>query len=72
MLGVFYIADAPGEEPFVSVGAQVEPDTVVGIIEVMKMMNTVQAGLSGTIVEVCVENAELVEDGQTLFKVAAA
>ena len=71
MLGVFYLADAPGEPPFVDVGARVEPETVVGIIEVMKMMNTVQAGLSGTIVEVCVENAELVEDGQTLFKVAA-
>jgi acetyl-CoA carboxylase biotin carboxyl carrier protein len=72
MLGIFYVADAPGEPPFVEVGAQVEPETVVGIIEVMKMMNTVQAGLSGTIVEICVENAELVEDGQTLFKVAAA
>jgi biotin carboxyl carrier protein len=70
MLGVFYVADAPGDDPFVDVGARVEPDTVVGIIEVMKMMNTVSAGLTGTIVEVCVENAELVEDGQTLFRVA--
>lgn len=69
MLGVFYIADAPGEAPFVDVGARVEPETVVGIIEVMKMMNTVEAGVAGTIVEVCVENAELVEDGQTLFRV---
>jgi len=72
MLGVFYLADAPGEDPFVDVGARVEPDTVVGIIEVMKMMNTVEAGIAGTVVEVCVENAELVEDGQALFRVAPA
>jgi acetyl-CoA carboxylase biotin carboxyl carrier protein len=71
MLGVFYIADAPGDPPFVSVGAQVEPETVVGIIEVMKMMNTVHAGISGTVAEVCVENAELVEEGQTLFRVTS-
>jgi acetyl-CoA carboxylase biotin carboxyl carrier protein len=69
MLGTFYAADGPSAEPFVEVGAEVEPDTVVGIIEVMKMMNSVRAGVSGTIVEVCAENAQLVEEGEPLFRV---
>jgi acetyl-CoA carboxylase biotin carboxyl carrier protein len=69
MLGTFYRASAPGEEPFVDVGSQVEPDTVVCLIEVMKMMNSVNAGVSGTVVEVCARNAELVEYGEPLFRV---
>jgi acetyl-CoA carboxylase biotin carboxyl carrier protein len=69
MLGTFYRAPAPGEEPFVDVGAQVEPDTVVGLIEVMKMMNSVEAGVAGTIVAVLAENAEIVEAGAPLFRI---
>jgi acetyl-CoA carboxylase biotin carboxyl carrier protein len=69
MIGTFYRAEAPGAEPFVAVGARVEPATVVCLIEVMKMMNSVPAGVAGTIVEVCVENAELVEYGTPLFQV---
>ena len=69
MLGTFYRAQAPGAAPFVDVGARVEPDTVVCLIEVMKMMNSVPAGIAGTIVEVCAENAQLVEDGAPLFQV---
>ena len=57
------------EAPFVEVGAQVEPDTIVCIIEVMKMMNSVPAGVSGTIVEIRAENAQAVEYGETLFRV---
>src|SRR3954470_3075724 len=72
MLGTFYRAGAPGEEPFVDVGSQVEEDTVVCLIEVMKMMNAVKAGVSGTVVEVCARNAELVEYGEPLFRVDAA
>jgi acetyl-CoA carboxylase biotin carboxyl carrier protein len=70
MLGIFYRAPAPGATPYVEIGAQVEPDTVVCLIEVMKMMNSIVAGVSGTIVEVCSENADLVEHGQPLFRVA--
>jgi acetyl-CoA carboxylase biotin carboxyl carrier protein len=70
MLGTFYRASAPGEPPFVEVGDEVSPDTVVCLIEVMKMMNSVEAGVSGTIVEVCAENAQLVEFGAPLFRVA--
>ena len=72
MLGTFYRAPEPGAEPFVDVGARVEPGTVVCLIEVMKMMNSVQAGVAGTIVEVCAENAEVVENGDPLFKVEPA
>ena len=69
MLGTFYRANAPGAAPFVDVGSRVEPDTLVCIIEVMKMMNSVHAGVSGTIVEVCAENGQLVEYGAPLFRV---
>jgi len=69
MLGMFYAADGPRDRPFVEVGSRVEPDSTVCIIEVMKMMNSVPAGVSGTIVEVCAENAALVEEGAALFRV---
>jgi acetyl-CoA carboxylase biotin carboxyl carrier protein len=72
MLGTFYRAPAPGEAPFVEVGARVEPDTIVGIIEVMKMMNSVPAGVAGVIAEVHVENAQPVEYGDPLFRVEPA
>jgi acetyl-CoA carboxylase biotin carboxyl carrier protein len=69
MLGTFYRAEAPGKPPFVEVGSRVEADTIVCIIEGMKMMNSVPAGVSGTITEICTDNAELVEYGQPLFQV---
>jgi acetyl-CoA carboxylase biotin carboxyl carrier protein len=69
MIGTFYRAPSPGEPPFVDVGAEVEPGTVVCIIEVMKMMNAVTAGTTGTVVEVLVENADPVEYGTPLFRV---
>ena len=69
MLGIFHRAAAPGAQPFVEVGARVQPDTVVCLIEVMKMMNSIPAGVSGTVVEVCAENAQLVEDETPLFRV---
>jgi len=72
MLGTFYRAEAPGKPPFVEVGQRVEPDTIVCIIEVMKMMNSVTAGASGTIVQVFAANAELVEYGQPLFEIEPA
>ena len=71
MPGTFYRADGPGMAPFVDVGTRVEPDTVVCIIEIMKMMNSVPAGVAGTIVEVCAEDAQLVGDGEALFRVAS-
>jgi acetyl-CoA carboxylase biotin carboxyl carrier protein len=70
-VGTFYRAPAPGEPPFVEVGTRVEPDTIVCIIEVMKMMNSVPAGIAGTIAAMHVENAQPVEYGQPLFRVEA-
>jgi acetyl-CoA carboxylase biotin carboxyl carrier protein len=72
MLGTFYRAQGPGSPPFVEVGDQLQPDTIVCIIEVMKMMNSVPAGVSGVVIEVCSENAQLVEYGEPLFRVRAA
>ena len=69
MLGVFYRAPSPGAPPFVDVGTRVETDTIVCLIEVMKMMNSVPAGVAGTIAEIHVENANPVEFGQPLFRV---
>ena len=67
-IGTFYRAPAPGAPPFVEVGSRVEPDTIVCIIEVMKMMNSVPAGIAGTIAEIHVANAEPVEYDQPLFR----
>jgi acetyl-CoA carboxylase biotin carboxyl carrier protein len=72
MLGTFYRAEAPGATPFVDVGTEVDAGTVVCLIEVMKMMNSIRAGVAGTIVEICAENAELVEFGDPLFRVEPA
>jgi acetyl-CoA carboxylase biotin carboxyl carrier protein len=71
MPGTFYRSEGPGTAPFVEVGARVEPDTVVCIIEIMKMMNSVPAGVSGTIAEICAEDAQVVGDGEPLFRVRA-
>lgn len=69
MIGTFYRAEAPGEAPYVELGTRVEPETVVCLIEVMKMMNPIPAGVGGTIVEVCAANADPVEYGAPLFHV---
>ncbi len=55
LLGTFYRAPKPGAAPFVEVGSAVEEDTIIGIIEVMKLMNTVRAGVRGTVAEICVQ-----------------
>jgi acetyl-CoA carboxylase biotin carboxyl carrier protein len=67
LLGTFYVAPEPGAPPFVKVGQQITEDTTVGLIEVMKVFNSVRATVSGTIVEVVAQNGQFVEFGQTLF-----
>jgi acetyl-CoA carboxylase biotin carboxyl carrier protein len=69
LLGTFYRAPKPGAPPFVEVGAAVEADTIVGIIEVMKLMNTVRAGVRGTVAEVLAADGALVEFGEILLRV---
>jgi acetyl-CoA carboxylase biotin carboxyl carrier protein len=67
LLGVFYRAPKPGEAPYVETGQHVEADTIIGIIEVMKLMNTVRAGIRGEIVAIPARNGELVEYGEALL-----
>ena len=69
LLGIFYRAPKPGEPAFIEVGAEVEEDTVIGIIEVMKLMNSVRAGVRGVITEIPAANSALVEYGETLIRV---
>lgn len=69
IVGTFYQASSPDAEPYIKVGAAVGPDSVVCIIEAMKVMNEIKAELSGTVVEVCCKDGQSVEFGQTLFRV---
>jgi len=70
LLGTFYRAPKPGAPPFVEVGSPVEEDTIIGIIEVMKLMNTVRAGTRGTVTEILGRDGVLVEYGETLLRIA--
>jgi acetyl-CoA carboxylase biotin carboxyl carrier protein len=69
MVGTFYRAGSPDSSPFVDVGTQVTEDTVVCIIEAMKVMNEIKAETSGVIAEVVAENSKPVQFGQILFRV---
>jgi len=69
MVGTFYRAASPESKPFADTGTKVVENTVVCIIEAMKIMNEIQAETKGTILEVLVENGQPVEYGQRLFKV---
>lgn len=69
MLGTFYRAPSPGEKPFVDVGAKVGPDDTLCLVEVMKLFNSIKAGVSGTVVKILAENATMVEHGQALIYV---
>lgn len=69
LLGTFYARPKPGEAPYVQVGDRVEPDTVLCIVEVMKLMNSVHAGRSGVLAAVHAQDGQLVEFGQPLFSI---
>ena len=69
LVGTIYHAASPEDSPFVKVGDRVDENTVVCIIEAMKVMNEVKAGISGTIAEIFVENAHPVEFGAKLFRI---
>jgi acetyl-CoA carboxylase biotin carboxyl carrier protein len=69
LLGTFYTAPEPGAPPFTQIGALVTEDTTVGLIEVMKVFNSVRSGVKGTVVDVVAQNGQFVEYGQTLFLV---
>lgn len=69
MVGTFYQASSPDVPPYVEVGSKVKPDTIVCIVEAMKLFNEIEAEVEGEIVEVLVNNGQLVEYGQPLFLV---
>jgi acetyl-CoA carboxylase biotin carboxyl carrier protein len=68
MVGTFYRSPSPESKPFVDVGSKIEDNSLVCIIEAMKIMNEIQAETKGTVVEILVENGQPVEYGQRLFK----
>jgi acetyl-CoA carboxylase biotin carboxyl carrier protein len=68
-VGTFYEASSPGDSPFVSIGSKVTQDTVVCIIEAMKVFNQITADVNGIVTEVLVKNGDAVEFGQPLFRV---
>jgi len=70
MVGTFYSASAPGEAPFVAVGDRISTGQIVCIIEAMKLMNEIEAEVSGEVMEITVKNGEPVEYGQTLLWIA--
>src|SRR5215475_3241642 len=69
--GTFYRAPRPGAAPFVEVGGRVEADTVIGIVETMKLMNSVHAGVAGVVAGFCVANAEFAAQGAELLRIRA-
>lgn len=69
LVGTVYLAPQAGAEPFVRVGDRVDKGDVLCIVESMKMFNNIEAAFSGTIAEVCVDNGQIVEFGQTLVKI---
>ena len=69
MVGTFYKTPSPEDPVFVKVGDKVEENTIVCIIEAMKVMNEVKAGVSGVIAEICLDNAHPVEFGSKLFRI---
>ncbi|MDT3679008.1 MAG: biotin/lipoyl-containing protein [Burkholderiaceae bacterium] len=69
MLGTFYRAPKPGAAPFVEVGSRVQPDSVVCIIETMKLMNSVCAGVAGEVVEICLDDAQFADEAEVLLRI---
>lgn len=69
IVGTFYSAPSPDSEPYIKVGDHVTPDTVVCIVEAMKVMNEIKAEKAGTIEKIMVSNGQAVEFGQPLFKI---
>ena len=67
VVGTFYMAAEPGAKPFVTIGQKVLPETVVGVVEVMKLFNEVEAQVEGEVVEILAKDGDFIEYGQPLF-----
>jgi acetyl-CoA carboxylase biotin carboxyl carrier protein len=72
LIGTFYRAPKPGAAPFVEVGAHVDENTVVGIVETMKLMNSIYAGARGEVLEICAQDGELVQPDRVLMRLRTA
>ena len=72
LMGRFYAKPEPGSAPFVSVGTEVNADSTVGLIEVMKVFTAVRAGVSGIVTEICAQDTEFIEYGHILLRVRIA
>jgi len=72
LMGTFYRAPKPGAPPFVEVGSKVSEDSVIGIVETMKLMNSVYAGTRGEVIEICAANGQLVEQHDVLMRLKPA
>ena len=70
LVGVFYAAPSPEAEPYVKIGSTVKKGDILCIVEAMKLMNEIVAEQDGTVVDVCAHNGDVVEYGQTLFKLS--
>ncbi len=70
LVGVFYAKPSPDSEPYVKIGDSVKKGDTLCIVEAMKMMNEIMADCDGVIADICVENEQVVEFGQTLFKIS--
>lgn len=68
LVGIFYAAPSPGAEPFAAVGSRVKKGDVLCVVEAMKLMNEITADTDGEVIDVCVQNGQVVEFGQILFK----
>ena len=68
LVGIFYAAPSPGAEPFASVGSRVKKGDVLCVVEAMKLLNAITADADGEVIDVCVQNGQVVEFGQILFK----
>ncbi|SEJ19963.1 acetyl-CoA carboxylase biotin carboxyl carrier protein [Propionispira arboris] len=67
VVGTFYMAAEPGAKPFVTIGQKVLPETVVGVVEVMKLFNEVEAQVEGEVIEILAKDGDFIEYGQPLF-----
>jgi acetyl-CoA carboxylase biotin carboxyl carrier protein len=72
LVGTFYRSPKPGAPPFVDIGTEVRADTVVAIIETMKLMNSVYAGAAGRVAQICIDDGDLIEQHQVLMRLIPA
>ncbi len=69
LVGIFYAAPSPEAEPYVQIGSKVKKGDTLCIVEAMKLMNEIASDIDGEIIDICAENGQIIEFGQTIFKI---